>query len=201
VVWIVADQTLNGSETLNSFKQALHFKDIGFYVHDTMIYQKECIFPDTNRYLNVFEYMFIFSKGKPATVNFIFDRPNKKRKPILSTYRQPNGETKWKMSKEIKEIGRRNNIWYYPTGFNKTTKDKFAFKHPAIFPEKLALDHIISWSNENDIVLDPMCGSGTTCKMALQTNRNFIGIDISQEYVEIANKRIADYKQQLVLGV
>jgi DNA modification methylase len=191
VVWVVGDATVNGSETGTSFRHALYFKEIGFNLHDTMIYQKECIFPDTNRYLNSFEYMFVFSKGKPKTVNLLMDRPNKsKSKKTGSTYRQPDGSVKHKIPKEIKPFGRRNNIWYYSTGFQKSSKDKIAYQHPAIFPEQLANDHIISWSNPGDLVLDPMCGSGTTCKMAKLNDRNFIGIDISEEYCEIARERV-----------
>lgn len=197
VVWVVADATINGSETGTSFKQALFFKDVGFNVHDTMIYGKNNFVPLThNRYEQQFEYMFIFSKGKPKTFNAI-------RIPTIcigekrsskSTFRQTGTETKPLHS--FREFYNDNkispNIFFYNT--NAVVKG-----HPAIFPEKLAEDHIISWSNENDIVFDPMCGSGTTCKMALKNNRNFIGIDISQEYVDIANKRIQDFKQQLVL--
>lgn len=191
IVWIVGDQTINGSESGTSFRQALYFKEIGFNLHDTMIYQKECIFPDTNRYLGVFEYMFVFSKGKPKTVNFLMDRKNKSlHKSTGTTYRQKDGTTKRKETKEIEEFGRRNNIWYYSTGFNKSTTDIIAYKHPATFPEQLANDHIISWSNIGDTVLDIFMGSGTTAKMAMFQNRNYIGFEISKEYCELAERRI-----------
>ena len=193
VVWIVGDQTINGSESGISFKQALYFKEIGFNLHDTMIYEKECIFPDTNRYLNVFEYMFILSKNAPKTVNFISDRRNKNIGTKTGcSYRQSNGELLYKTPKDIQEFGRRKNIWYISTGFQKSSKDKIAYEHPAIFPEQLVSDHIISWSNDGDVVMDPFMGSGTTAKMALFNNRRFIGFEISKEYCEIANKRI-DY--------
>lgn len=198
VVWIVGDQVVNKSETLNSFRQAIYFKEIGFLVHDTMIYKKECTFPDANRYLGVFEYMFVFSKGRPKTINFIMDRENKSvSKKTGSSYRQKDGTTLWKIPKEIKKFGRRNNIWYYSTGFQKSSKDKIAFEHPAIFPEKLAEDHIISWSNENDIVFDPFMGSGTTAKMAIKNNRNYIGCEISPEYCKIAEDRIKSISNTL----
>ena len=197
VVWITADQTINGSETLNSFKQAIEFKNKGFNVHDTMIYQKDGItFPDTNRYFNVFEYMFVFSLGKPKTVNFIKDRLNSKAGQSMTgikerdkdgTLRESNASIN---NREYKEKSRRFNIWKYGVGNNKTTKDKFAFQHPAMFPEKLAKDHIKSWSNEGDVILDPFMGSGTTAKMAELLNRKWIGFEISQEYVDIAYKRL-----------
>ena len=192
LVWVVGDATIRGSETGTSFKQALYFKEIGFNLHDTMIYQKkECTFPDTNRYLGVFEYMFIFSKDKPKTVNFLMDRQNKSiTKKTASSYRQPDGRTKWKIPKEIKEYGRRNNIWCYSTGYQKTTKDKYAFIHPAMFPEKLAEDHILSWSNPGDLILDPFLGSGTTARVCKNLGRKCIGIEISKEYCDIAVQRL-----------
>jgi DNA modification methylase len=195
VVWVVGDKTHNGSETGTSFKQALFFKEIGFNLHDTMIYQKDSIsFPDTNRYYQIFEYMFIFSKGKPKTTNLLRDRENKwadGKKRIKGRERQPDGSLKGRRKGNLLQpYGVRFNIWRYAVGKNKSTKDEIAYNHPAIFPEKLAEDHILSWSNPGDVVLDPMCGSGTTLKMAKLSNRDFIGIDCSREYVELASERL-----------
>jgi len=195
VVWVVGDATIKGSETGTSFKQALYFKEIGFNLHDTMIYEKDSIsFPETNRYSQIFEFMFILSKGKPKTVNIIKDRKNlhyNGRKKIKGNYRtEENGSKRHNKQNLLKEFGSRFNIWRISTGCNKSTLDKFAFQHPAIFPEKLAEDHILSWSNEGDTVLDPMCGSGTTLKMAKKNNRNYIGIEISEDYYKIAEARI-----------
>ena len=204
VVWVVGDATVNGSETGTSFRQALYFRDeCGFNLHDTMIYERQPRFPDHKRYNNCFEFMFVFSKGKPKTINRIADKVNLTAGTtrIGASERNPDGSMReMSMSMKgsrIKNKGVRGNIWKYGTGFNQTTKDKDAYKHPAIFPEQLASDHIISWSNEGDLILDPMCGSGTTCKMAMANNRKYIGIDISEEYCEIARKRIADHEQQL----
>ena len=200
VVWVVGDSVVRGSETGNAFRQALHFKEIGFNLHDTMIYQKNAFpFPDKTRYAQVFEYMFVLSKGKPNTTNII-RVPTKEANRIKnkkSCQRLPNGETVPMKYETGKSERNKENVWMFEVGYMKTTKDKFAFQHPAMFPEQLAHDHIISWSNEGDIVFDPMCGSGTTCKMAKQLGRNFIGIDISEEYCEIARKRIAEHMQQL----
>ena len=211
VVWVVGDTTVNGSETGTSFRQALYFKDVcGFNLHDTMIYQKDaCPFPERNRYYQSFEYMFVLSKGKPKTVNLIADKLNRKygQKVAPSTHRQSDGKivkmsaNKTDPTRTIKKYGVRGNVWQYSPGNNKSTKDKYAYKHPAIFPEQLAADHIISWSNPGDIVLDPMCGSGTTCKMALKLGRRFIGIDIAEEYCEIARKRVEAEKERQKLQI
>ena len=159
-----------------------------------MIYMKNgSPFPEKKRYSQVFEYMFVFSKGKPKTVNIIKDKKNKWAghtnfgKRVM---RSKDGELKEMPKFEISEYGNRYNVWNYSTGKNYSTKDSFAFNHPAIFPEELAEDHILTWSNEGDIILDPMVGSGTTTKMAKLNNRNFIGFDINQEYIDIANQRI-----------
>jgi DNA modification methylase len=199
VVWVVGDATINGSETLTSFRQALYFKKIGFNVHDTMIYQKENPLPrQRNRYEQAFEYMFVFSKGKPKTTNLI-KVPCKQAGNIrLGSARDNNQDAlirnkpRTVASEKIKP-----NVWVINSSGYATTKDKIAFKHPAIFPEALARDHILSWSNPGDIILDPFMGSGTTAKMALLNNRKFIGFEISPEYVEIANKRLENARNEL----
>jgi site-specific DNA-methyltransferase (adenine-specific) len=194
VVWVVGDATIKRSETGTSFRQALYFKEIGFNIHDTMIYQKNAFpFPDKTRYAQVFEYMFVLSKGKPNTTNII-RVPTKEANRIKnkkSYQRLPNGETVPMKYETGKSERNKENVWVYEVGYNKTTKDKEAFQHPAMFPEALAQDHIISWSNEGDLVLDPFMGSGTTAKMALLNNRHFIGFEISKEYCKIANERIS----------
>lgn len=182
VVWVVGDAIENGSETLTSFKQALYFKEIGFTIHDTMIYEKSGMaYPSSNRYHQVFEYMFILSKGKQAIFNPIKDRENK--------YKGVQGGEQSFRS----DFGMRFNIWRYPNGGNNTSRDKEAFKHPAPFPEQLVYDHIRSWSNEGDLVYDPFMGSGTTAKGCKLLKRNFIGSEISSEYCIMANKRIDKY--------
>jgi len=193
VVWIVADATVNGSETCTSDVQKLYFKSIGFNVHDTMIYQTDKPPMNNNRYQSCFEYMFVFSKGTPSTFNPL-SRPALKAglDRVGITYRQKDGGKKnqWRGG-GYAATTIRNNIWYIPAGYWKNTRDKFAYAHSAQFPEALARDHIISWSNPGDIVLDPMCGSGTTLKMAVEQGRQYIGIDISQEYCDLATKRVA----------
>ncbi len=189
VVWIVSDSTIKGSESGTSFRQALFFKDCGFNLHDTMIYEKSGMaYPDSTRYHQVFEYMFILSKGFPQSVNLIKDRENK----FVGTV---GGNKRGGLCKR-EQFGSRFNVWRYANGRDNSSKDRIAFKHPAIFPESLAEDHIISWSNEGDLIYDPFMGSGTTAKMAIKHKRNWIGSEISLEYCEIANRRINEFQVQ-----
>ena len=193
VVWVVGDATIKGSETGTSFRQALYFKEIGFNLHDTMIYGKNGSLPlNSNRYEPIFEYMFVFSKGKPKSLNKLMEPCKNAGKITTGTFRGIDGGMKHKtgLGRPIKDTKVKGNIWFYDVGNYKTTKDAIAMGHPAIFPEQLANDHIISWSNEGDLVYDPFMGSGTTAKMAILNKRNWIGSEISQEYCEIAEKRI-----------
>lgn len=193
VVWVVGDATINGSETGVSFRQALHSLDCGFRLHDTMIYAKNNVAfydPRNMRYKDSFQYMFVFSKGRPRTYNPIKDRPTKKRSTAGVSTRRQDGSMRIQGDVNFGEFQDRFNIWSYGAGYNQSTKDKIAFKHPAIFPEALANDHITSWSAPGDIVLDPFMGSGTTGKMAAQLGRRFIGIELDPEYFAIAEARI-----------
>ena len=192
VVWVVGDKIQNG-RTLTSYRQALYFQKIGFAVHDVMIYHKSNTpFMRSNAYTNAYEYMFIFSKGKPKTFNplQVETKQSGFRKNGALYNKGADGKNR-KRDIVYKERKTKTNIWTYATGLHGTTSDRYAFKHPAMFPEKLAEDHILSWSNPTELVLDPMCGSGTTLKMAQKHNRKYIGIDMSKKYVQIAKKRIA----------
>ena len=210
VVWVVGDATINGSESGTSFKQALFFKECGFNLHDTMIYRRISPFPDSNRYHQSFEYMFVFSKGKPKTFNAL--REDKTQKTLQrkctkltqrnkdGTMRKQNEKTEERLKKGI-EIKDKlmSNIWDIPAGYMVSTSDIISFKHPAIFPEELVKRHIYSWSNEGDLVYDCFMGSGTTAKMAHIYKRNWIGSEMSQEYVDLANKRLQPYLNQTSL--
>lgn len=193
VVWIVNDATIDGSESGTSFKQALYFKEIGFNLHDTMIYAKKNPLPlNDNRYEPQFEYMFIFTIGQPKTFNPIKIKSKLAGKINSGTYREKNGTLSEKNGSglKIKKYKVKNNIWFYGVGSNSSSKDKIAFEHPAIFPEKLVKDHIKSWSNKGDIVLDPFMGSGTTAKMAKKLNRKYVGFEVSEKYCDIAKQRL-----------
>ena len=192
VVWVVCDSVVNGSETGDCFRQALFFKEIGFNIHDTMIWEKPSpASPTQDRYYDVFEFMFIFSKGKPKTMNFLCDRKNSsfgsKSKKETRSCRE---DRKYKNeSRTVKEFSRRFNIWNISRGMNKT-------EHPAVFPEKLSTDHILTWSNEGDVVLDPFCGSGTVGVSAAKTKRKFIGFEIVKKYCEISERRIKEAENE-----
>lgn len=197
IVWVVADETKDFCESLTSFKQAIFFvEECGLNLLDTMIYEKAngpAPYPGLRRYPSWFEYMFIFSKGRPKTFNPISDVLTKSGGGKLNkgmTSRQPDGSLRKTGSYITKDYRMRHNVWRYDVGFNKDTKDKIALKHPARFPEQLARDHILTWSNPGDVVLDPMCGSGTTLKMAKMLGRKWVGIDINPEYVDISRQRV-----------
>lgn len=202
VVWVVSDATINGSETGTSFKQALQFMQAGFNLHDTMIFQKINPIPQIyrKRYTNVFEYMFVFSKGMVSTHHPIMvPCEHAGLKLNGTTYKNySKGEQKrGKLAKPVKDEKIKGNIWSYVVG--KKAVDQEAKKHPAPFPFQLAYDHIYSWTNEGDVVLDPMCGSGTTCVAAYELKRRFIGIDISDEYCVLARERLKLHEEKYQL--
>lgn len=201
VVWIVSDQTINGTETGTSFRQALYAMECGFNLHDTMIWEKDAFsLPDSTRYYSCFEYMFIWSKGKPKTFNPIEDRMNLwGGTKVHGTFREADGSLKsrsgtWKKV-VCKDYGCRFNVWQVSTEKNNTTG------HPAVFPIKLVQDHIKSWSNEGDTVLDPFLGSGTTRIAAYNCGRSFIGFEISKDYFDKQEERFKAHTAQLSLFV
>jgi site-specific DNA-methyltransferase (adenine-specific) len=199
VVWVVGDATNKGSETGTSFRQALYFKECGFDLYDTMIYQKTGTpFPQKTRYNQTFEYMFVFSKGKPNTFNPIMKK-NVTAGAVRHSrkFRNPNGEMIPGFNgKPVNEYGIENNIWLIKNGMNKSTKDLIAFEHPAIFPEELAAKHIISWTKKDDLVYDPFMGSGTTAKMSILLERRWVGSEMDPTYSDICNRRLESIVKQ-----
>ena len=194
VVWVVGDATIKGSESGTSFRQALYFKEIGFNLHDTMIWHKTNAMPNISkkRYTPSFEYMFILSKGQSKVCNRITENCKYAGKTIQTHTTNKESMMGYKNRKETKKVKPLQNIWGIKVfGTN--------YGHPAIFPEQLANDHIISWSNEGDLVYDCFMGSGTTAKMSIVNKRNYIGSEISKEYLDIANKRLKLYLNQTKL--
>lgn len=196
VVWVVGDATINGSETGTSFSQALYFKECGFNLYDTMIWEKTGMLPTQDRYYNVFEYMFVMSKGKPMTLNFICDHKTtaggrvQKKDSCINKGHQSDGYGTFVRNK----YSRRTNIWRIAIGKNKDTNG-----HPAPFPLQIASDHIKTWSNEGDTILDPFMGSATTAIACIKEKRHFIGFELNKEYFDKAQKRIKDEQAQLTL--
>ena len=196
IVWVVGDGTVDGGETGSSMRQAMHFQQLGLSLHDTMIYQKSNFaFPSEGRYHQLWEYMFVFAKGSPGAWNPIKDKRNTYvgQKPH-GVHRTKDGSMKEtrKTAKATGEYSQRGNIWRYVTGGGHVAENKVAHEHPAIFPEALAADHIKTWSNEGELVLDPFCGSGTTTAVACKLKRQFIGIDVDPTYCELAVRRMGE---------
>lgn len=190
-VWVVGDKINKGNRSLTSFKQALFFQSLGFNVHDVMIYRKKNTpFMRSNAYTNCYEFMFVFTKCSPKTFNPLKTKTVRQGEEMLPFNKKSDGINK-KIKAELKPEKTLTNIWEYAVGLHGSTSDKIAFQHTAIFPERLAEDHILSWTKSGDIVFDPMCGSGTTCKMAKKNGRLYIGCDISKEYVDLAKKRLS----------
>ena len=196
IVWIVADATVDGSETGTSFRQALGFMERGLKLHDTMIYQKITGNPTKHnpRYKSSFEYMFVL--GSPATFNPIADIPTRYPGKATHTRRKVDGSLSALISYEVPDLRVRDNVWAYDPGFNKCHPGyPDAHKHPATFPTALAKDHILTWTNPGDVVLDPMAGSGTVLRAAVDLARQAIGVEIHEPYLDIIRNRMA----QLVL--
>ena len=197
MVWVIGDQTKKGNESGTSFNHALHFKKIGFNLFDTMIYLKPprgaC--GNNKTYWQTFEYMFVLSKGMPKTINLLLDRENKdSRNGDNGTKRLHDGSLKKLKRGGYEKKGRRTNVWQYNVGNGHSATDNIAHEHPAIFPESLASDHILSWSNKGDVVYDPFIGSGTTAKMCICHNRKYIGSELSQDYYNITRRRLKNVR-------
>ena len=208
IMWNVNDATVKGSETGSSFRQCLYFMDAhGLRLHDTMIYEKTgtafASGPNSVRYTQIFEYCFILSKGKPKTINLIQDKKNAwagytsfgnaKTRKKDGTMHDPG-----KKSKEIREWGVRTNIWKIKNSGGFGQSSKASYKHPATMPEELARGHVLSWSNENDLILDPFMGAGTTAQVCLEENRNFIGFEIDDTYHQMCVDRVKPMQDNLL---
>ena len=206
-MWNVNDATIKGSESGSSFRQALHFMELGLRLHDTMIYEKTgtafASGVNSVRYTQQFEYCFILSKGKPKTHTLLCDKKNKwagHQSWGNAQTRKKDGSIHdpGKKSKEIKEWGVRTNIWKIKNSGGFGQKSKSAYKHPATMPEELARGHIKTWSKEGDLVLDPFMGSGTTAQVSIEENRNFIGFEIDDTYYNMCCDRVKPLQDNLL---
>lgn len=198
IVWVVGDETKNGNESGSSFKQALYFKELGLKLHDTMIYNKLGFSrPSNNRYHQMFEYMFIFVKDELTKFNPIIDRENitaGRHHKYTETARTYDGSLKSIGHNHIiNDFGMRGNIWTYSVGGLVSAENKIAHQHPAIFPVDLAKDHVVSWSDEDDLILDPFLGSGSTLIACEQTNRICYGMEIDEHYCSVIIRRWEEY--------
>lgn len=197
LVWVVADQVVNGGETGTSLRQAIHLQDKGFRLHDTMIYRTNKPPTSGKRYQHCWEYMFVFSKGDPETFNAIREPCTWAGYKTAPTQRDKDGNLLGGNRRVIQDTKVKENIWYYQAGSGKTEKTD----HPASFPLQLALDHVKTWTNEGDVVLDPFCGSGTTCRAAADLGRQWIGIEVDSQYAEMAKTRLAVERHPLLVEV
>ena len=197
IVWIVADATKDGSETGSSMEQALHFKRLGLNLHDTMIYKQAGTGAKGSNlaYWQAWEYMFVLSSGAPKAVNRLADRANAKAGMMAASGNSAKvaavGTRAERGERFVPEFSVRQNVWELPA------HDGAGTEHPAPFHFDIARDHIATWSNPGDLVLDPFSGSGTTAKAAKELGRRFLGLEINQEYCAIAERRIAQQVLEL----
>ncbi len=197
VVWVVADQ-IDGGYSGTSFRQALHFQEAGFRIHDILIMARSggrwC---GGNRY-GIVEFAFVFSKGRPRSVHLIRDRDNK-HAGLLRRFkaRMLDGRLRYApRAKPVAVKGVRGPVWECHAGFQKTTRDRYAYVHPALMPEDMARDLIVSWSRPGDLVFDPMAGAATTCKMALLNHRHYLGFEVHEPYYRLAVRRMQDAQHE-----
>ena len=182
IVWVVMDATKEGSETGTSMRQALHFQEIGLNLHDTMVYQTSKPPMNDRRYQAAWEYMFVLSKGTPKTWNPLKVPTKHAGESVNGTYWNADGTMKGRHGKNpVAEKSVRENVW--------RMVDRPGVGHPAVFPLALARDHVETWSNPGELVMDCFAGSGTTLKAAKELGRQYVGIEVNPDYVKICEER------------
>jgi DNA modification methylase len=155
----------------NQFKAydlAFLLRDIGFILIDSIIWYKQSPrYLNTNRMLtNSYEFIFMFTKSENYSIDKLsIGLPCKTKKGLKC----------------------RTNVWVFDRIFRN---DFSGFKHVAMFPEKLPELCIKLCSKKGDVVVDPFMGAGTTAVSAKKLGRQYIGYDVSKEYVEMAKLRI-----------
>jgi site-specific DNA-methyltransferase (adenine-specific) len=199
VVWVVQEEIIDGAESGESSRQRLAFADIGFRLHHTMVMAKTGGHQHSpRRYGRPLEYAFVLSKGRPRHVLLLRDKPNKEAGRVgRYMNRRADGSFRPKKPSTVHPYGLRSSVWSYSTGRFKTAKEGYAFGHPALMPEQMAEDHILSWSRIGDLVFDPFAGAGTTLKMALLNHRRYLGFEVNPEYVGIARRRLQEAEAKL----
>lgn len=204
ICWVVRNQIVKERENLQAEKEKLFFADdLGLWPHQTIIGAPKGVpLPQSRRYASNFDYVYVFSKGHPRIVNIIRDRRNSRFGDLKSNrlIRESNGSERLACGGEyaIAKWGFRSNLWSYSTGGNHTATDRISAKHPARMGEPLAEDLIISFSKPGDLVFDPFAGAGTSLKMALLNQRQWLGVEIFDEYVELIEKRMRLAKWELM---
>jgi site-specific DNA-methyltransferase (adenine-specific) len=200
VVWVVGEQVKKGTETGTAARQKLHFMDLGFRCSTMIMVTSRVRFPQRGRYPSVFDYAFVLTKGRPRHFHAICD---KKNKYVGEKFRWKLRERDGRIVKRehchdkyVGVFGSRMNVWFYHVGYMKTTTDKDAYGHPALMPEKMAEDFIISFSRPGDLILDPFSGAGTTSKMAMLNGRRYLGMEICENYASDSRKRLEKARQE-----
>lgn len=196
VLWITRDQQQDCCESGTSAKQMLYFKNIGFNVQTMIV---DSISARHRRYCYGMppQFCFVLSKGRPKAFHPIRDKPNTEPGRIKSwSARNRDGRIRKGKPKEIPKYGRRSHIWLYPTGFGLVSDDPLPRNAPAPMVETVAGDLMLSYSNPGDLILDPMAGLGTTGKVAVKLNRQFIGFERVRKYCDVANDRVRQAFEQ-----
>lgn len=191
---VIGDGTRDFAKSLTTFRWAVDWCDrVGWRLFECCIYSRHGN-PGawwTQRFRVDHEYILVFFKGKrPRTFDKTTLMVESKHagKIYTGTDRLTNGGFKRIEPKAVNDKKCRGTIWQYSTSNSEGNRTKL--EHPATFPDKLAEDLIQCFSTEGDLVLDPMCGSGTTCVAAAKARRRFLGIEISSDYVDVAHRRL-----------
>lgn len=195
LVWVVADAVVDGGESMTSFRQALHFGELGLRLHRTLIYETTSVAKPIKRaYPRTMQYMFVFANGMPATINRIEDVPaSNAGQRVAGTKRQTDDSLKRFSAYVMPSFVPRGSVWHYDPGYRKCHPGEgpLPHEHPATFPRRLAADHIRSWTNPGDLVLDPMAGSGTTLRAAVDLGRRAVGVEVNPDYCDLIRRRMA----------
>ena len=193
-VMVIQDATKDFAKSLTSFRTIVDWCDnVGFRLFETVIYHKNGTEGAwwKQRFRVDHEYMPIFMKGKKPQY---FNKeplkiPSKHGGKVMSGSgnRRTDGTLSETVRRPINTMKCRGTVWDYLMAGDKNPLKR---KHPAVFPDKIPYDCIQCFCPEGGLVLDPFIGCGSTAVMAKVLGRNYIGIDISREYCDLAEERI-----------